>query len=159
YPKTSGVITLKLSVHHEPIRISDMSLACVLNSPSLRKTQAIKTTSTSPSIATPNWLIKETAASRQYNTPSVAKISDTTPARPPPNKTAFVLDILNLSAKPAIYVSHIDISEVKPARTSDAKNKNPNNPFNAGNSFMIAGKTTNASPTPSATTSSTLTPA
>src|SRR5699024_2366599 len=90
---------------------------------------------------------------------SVAKINETTAASPPPNKTAFVREILNLSAKPAIYVSHIDINEVKPARTKDAKNKNPKSPFNAGNSFIIAGNTTNASPTPPATTSSTLTPA
>src|SRR5699024_618223 len=65
---------------------------------------------------------------------------------------------LNLSTKPAIYVSHIDISDVNPAKTREAKNKNPNNSLRTGNSLIIAGNTTKASPTPSATTSSTATP-
>src|SRR5699024_7471968 len=79
-------------------------------------------------------------------------------ANPPPAHTAVPREILNSSTNRATYVSGTDINDVKPANTNDAKNKKPNVPFNAGSSLMICGKTTNANPTPAATTSSTATP-
>ena len=48
--------------------------------------------------------------------------------------------------------------DVNPANTSDKKNNTPNSPFIPGNSLMICGKTTNASPTPAEATSLTSTP-
>src|SRR5699024_11473312 len=81
-----------------------------------------------------------------------------TAANPPPTNTAVPREILNLSTNPATYVSVIDINDVKPANTNDAKNKKPNVPFNAGSSLMICGKTTNANPTHASTKSSTATP-
>src|SRR5699024_8924369 len=88
----------------------------------------------------------------------VAYNSETIAASPPPNRTDLVLEIPNLSEIPAIYVSIIDIKEVSPAKISEAKNKNPNTSLNAGNSLIIAGKTTNANPTPPLTTSAIGTP-
>src|SRR5699024_12753090 len=81
-----------------------------------------------------------------------------TAANPPPTNTAVPREILNLSTNPATYVSVIDINDVKPANTNDAKNKKPNVPFNAGSSLMICGKTTNANPTHASTSSSKDTP-
>src|SRR5699024_2272488 len=81
-----------------------------------------------------------------------------TAANPPPTNTAVPREILNLSTNPATYISVIDINDVKPANTNDAKNKKPNVPFNAGSTLMICGNTTNANPTPASTTSSTATP-
>ena len=48
----------KLIVHQDPSLISDISFAWFLNTPSLRKIQAINITSTNPNAATPNWLMK-----------------------------------------------------------------------------------------------------
>src|SRR5699024_453832 len=85
-------------------------------------------------------------------------MSETSPAKPPPNSTAFPLVIPNLSCSPDINVSQIEINDVNPASTSDTKNNTPNNSLKAGNSLIIAGNTAKASPTPPATTSSIETP-
>src|SRR5690625_7913979 len=128
---------------------------------SRRKIHETTTTATNDAATMPNWLTKLSETSSKWMPDVVPNPNSEMSAATTPNvATTVTRDQPSLSFTAEITTSRIEIIEVNPAKSSDAKKSTPMiGPRPPGAWEMISGKATKASPIPEVTTSSMLTPA
>src|SRR5664279_4336291 len=153
-----GVMAAIRTIHQRPSRQELIPFMCSARLGNARDTQANTTMLATATRRMPYRLMKWSRMSSTYSPLVVLKKTRLTTAAGAPTATvAPIRESSNLSRTAEITTSMTLTSEVTPAKTRDPKKSTPIS-APAGASLMIAGKATNANPSPSAATSSTATP-